>query len=366
MRQFNIFVGDKPISKFCFQWLKKELWARKYIETAKTKYLSELDDIPSFEQISQEIFDELSGIPYSYTLIYPLPERMSTIVLPSEDIVTLGDHIAIRRWSKEDAKNLKEVSLYETEVPAKTREIRAVRSIEGKDPEVVLEIKTRGYFDFANEFNCAHDLIGIIRSIVGLYITTGLIDISQDENKLGSSVIYKYRSEADHINFDGILIVTGGLYATLADCVPTKTKETALPERQKATELIITALNSKKSDRILLASRWLFDSFIGDNDLLSFVQTTICMEILLGDQKYADHLSVGDILSNRCAYMIGHNDADRDTILKEFRKIYSVRSEIVHRGKARLNSEDIEQFLKLREYVKRVIIKEITLLSESA
>jgi hypothetical protein len=37
-----------------------------------------------------------------------------------------------------------------------------------------------------------------------------------------------------------------------------------------------------QGSRLLLAGQWLFDSYVGQNDLLSFVQTMIALEILLG------------------------------------------------------------------------------------
>jgi hypothetical protein len=39
-----------------------------------------------------------------------------------------------------------------------------------------------------------------------------------------------------------------------------------------------------QNNRMLLAGQWLFDSYIGHNELLSFVQTMIALEILLEDK----------------------------------------------------------------------------------
>ena len=43
------------------------------------------------------------------------------------------------------------------------------------------------------------------------------------------------------------------------------------------------------------------------------------------------------LLRNRLAYLIGKNPSDRNALLKDFDEIYKVRSQIVHRGKARLS-----------------------------
>jgi hypothetical protein len=113
------------------------------------------------------------------------------------------------------------------------------------------------------------------------------------------------------------------------------------------------------NERILLAGRWLLDSSTGKNELLSFVQAAVTLEILLGDKQVSDVMGLGELLRNRCAYLIGKTHAQRDEILSDFRKIYDIRSKIVHRGKDRLNRHERELFFKLRWMVNRVIQEEI-------
>jgi hypothetical protein len=123
--------------------------------------------------------------------------------------------------------------------------------------------------------------------------------------------------------------------------------------------------NQSKAERVLLASRWLFDSHLGQNELLSFVQTMVALEIMLGEKKRSDRGgSLNELLSNRCAYLIGKSQTQRDELLGDFSKIYKVRSQIVHSGHSRLSSSERDQFCKLRWMCKRVIQEEIELLSK--
>jgi hypothetical protein len=62
----------------------------------------------------------------------------------------------------------------------------------------------------------------------------------------------------------------------------------------------------------------------------------VAMEILLGDKAVSDLMGLGELLRNRCAYLIGDSQTQREEILDEFKKIYEVRCQIVHRGKSRL------------------------------
>jgi hypothetical protein len=122
--------------------------------------------------------------------------------------------------------------------------------------------------------------------------------------------------------------------------------------------------NPQKAEHILLAGQWLLDSYVGKNELLSFVQTMVAMEILLGEESKSDEIGVIKLLSNRCAYLIGKNQTQRAKILKDFEGIYSVRSQIVHRGKSRLSSEEVVMFQKLQWMCRRVIDEELKLVTE--
>nr|WP_249787819.1 HEPN domain-containing protein [Bradyrhizobium sp. IC3123] len=128
--------------------------------------------------------------------------------------------------------------------------------------------------------------------------------------------------------------------------------------------LIQAALSGgKKADLIFLASQWFFDGHShGSDQLLKFVQTMIVLEILLGDKASSDQTGLNVLLRNRCAYLIGTSQEDRAEVLEWFRKIYDVRSEIVHTGKHALSTSELELFARLRWICRRVIRKEIELL----
>ncbi len=131
--------------------------------------------------------------------------------------------------------------------------------------------------------------------------------------------------------------------------------------------VLATALRDEEAaDKILLASQWLLDGCAGSNELLSFVQTTVAMEILLGEETKSDVIGIGELLRNRCAYLIGKSRTQRDQILKDFDRIYKVRSRIVHRGKSHLTIEETVLLKQLRWMCGRVIDEEIKLIARDA
>jgi hypothetical protein len=60
--------------------------------------------------------------------------------------------------------------------------------------------------------------------------------------------------------------------------------------------------------------------------------------------------------------LIGSSQEDREELYKTFGDIYDVRSQIVHRGKHRLNFNERLLLSRLRSMCQRVIQKEVDLL----
>jgi hypothetical protein len=106
--------------------------------------------------------------------------------------------------------------------------------------------------------------------------------------------------------------------------------------------------SGQRADQITLASQWLFDSYSGQDQLLSFVQSMVVLEILLGDKSMSDEIGIGKLISNRVAYFIGDTHEERAQLLDDFKEIYNVRSQIVHSGKHKLSFEDYKLWGRLR------------------
>jgi hypothetical protein len=118
----------------------------------------------------------------------------------------------------------------------------------------------------------------------------------------------------------------------------------------------------REANRLLRASRWLFDSYTGQDELLKFVQSMVVLEILLGGNESTDKMGLGELLRNRCAYLIAESHQERSSLMADFREIYRVRSEIVHTGKSRLTPHERSLFHRLRWMCRRVIQGELVLL----
>lgn len=126
---------------------------------------------------------------------------------------------------------------------------------------------------------------------------------------------------------------------------------------------VSTALNSaKESENVRRSSKWLLDSHIGENMVLSFVQCMVAIEITLGDKAVTDVVGLKTLLGDRLAYLIGVSKKQREKFIKEFRECYDTRSRIVHSGHEQLNKAQENQLATLQWMCGRMIRKEIELI----
>jgi hypothetical protein len=137
--------------------------------------------------------------------------------------------------------------------------------------------------------------------------------------------------------------------------------EDAAPDMRRSWHAIAAALR-RNDERLKNAGRWLFESYCGSNGLLQVVQATVSLEILLGDRSDSDDIGIQKLLANRAAYLIATSSAERETLLKDVKSIYKIRSKIVHSGVNELRGE-LESLDRLRTIVKRVLQKELTVFS---
>lgn len=242
-----------------------------------------------------------------------------------------------------------------------------------------LQVKTEGFIGQYVKTKPVEEAIATLKSFFGLSLAVRLMKIK--EVPLGLSGLYWARPQLEsRIIVHRMIEDKWQVWTTYA--LPMDLSETlnklAIDDLDGSLDtsqignwinqrilLISSAFeNERKSEWLLLAGQWLLDSYIGKNELLSFVQTTVAMEILLGDKSKSDIIGIGELLRNRCAYLIGKSHSQRASILEDFNRIYTVRSDIVHKGKSRLNSEEKRLFNKLQWMCRRVIEEELNLLVE--
>lgn len=103
----------------------------------------------------------------------------------------------------------------------------------------------------------------------------------------------------------------------------------------------LTQQKSEHASPIKSAIEWAIDSRAEENQTLSFIQNCIGLECVLGDD--VGDLPVTATLADRCSYLIGTDPKGRKTIREKFKKLYKIRSKLVHGNVSRL-SEDANEY----------------------
>ncbi|WP_114193326.1 HEPN domain-containing protein [Edaphovirga cremea] len=123
----------------------------------------------------------------------------------------------------------------------------------------------------------------------------------------------------------------------------------------------LLANDTPEAKRIKSAIDWYMNSKFMTDNTMSFIQICMGLEALLGEgDKNEGNLT--SALADRCAYLIGKGMADRRQIKATFKKIYTLRSEIVHGSTNQLTFSDQKLSFTALTYLNTIIQKELRFL----
>ena len=95
----------------------------------------------------------------------------------------------------------------------------------------------------------------------------------------------------------------------------------------------------------------IFDAVGFDSLEIRFVHGIIALELLLCRGNFE---GITKELSCYIAVLLGANEASREALRREFKRLYAVRGGIVHQGKTGVSIEDV---MILERHVKLVCVK---------
>ena len=90
----------------------------------------------------------------------------------------------------------------------------------------------------------------------------------------------------------------------------------------------------------------------------SLINYTISIESLLGEPPGSD-VRLTESLSLKCGYWLGKNFQEKEQIKRHFKKIYRVRSEIVHSGETILKAKHKSMLYELERLTTHLIAESI-------
>lgn len=373
------YVGESPFFTFMHSQIYRIVSeVHEYQSDAERKSLALFDEFSNIESASEKLLGELCSLPWEYEVRYELPEVFGSplrnaapdFVLDSQTNLFAPSEASDRMFPLHSENSKRNDWLFG---PPGLIALPTVRSWNKNTS--YFSSNRKGFIPGTIQTEPVQAFIRQLKGFLGLAIAVRLVipennpvlqvvqpnrksyfTVHQIKNEV-PEIICTYEMRADISNFISSLNIND-----LDGKISENQMDDWISGRLIRMKTVFS--NPEKSERIFRASQWLFDSYLGGNELLAFIQTTIAIEILLGKDSAKGEISLSELLSNRCAYLIGDTHSQRHDILSDFREIYRIRSEIVHRGKSKLRSTERVLFDKLRWICRRVIDEEITLIEK--
>jgi hypothetical protein len=367
------YVDERPITEFVRNRLTSELYELdRYRNDTSLHSLLEIPEFADTRALADRMVSELESLPWRYTFTLKLPAAAAS-AFPTPFLEhRFSTNMRLVRASESFTK---EYPLNSDHQGRQNRIhlgiLNSPQQVEWDEHALYLQIEAEGFIGAYGGTIPAIQVEQQTRSFFGLGIATYLFKIEHPFS-LGFTLpsehffVHKWDGKAWEIDnkIDVGTALSRGLNAIkFANFAALDTESKINNWISYCLDNITVPFSSgEKGAPILLAGQWFYDSSTGQDELLNFIQAMVVLEILLGDKSPSDEIGLGQLLRNRCAYLIGQNHAEREMLLQKFDDIYRVRSQIVHRGKARLNSTERSMYAELRRIGLRVIEKEIELL----
>lgn len=372
--QLDEYIGEMPLFDFIYETLSRELYeTQEYDSKSPSLPLTEVHGYENPTAVAERLVDEFNSLPWSYSLSIKCDNDFGQLFAQTIKNYQLGD--SARLITPDDAH----VAAYPltSGIEARDRSLSSGLSLlsiptpqSWDRSSTYLQVNASGFIGKYGETAALESVVSFLKAFCGIGVALRLLKVNFTYRSAPTKAkFFIHRSIGNGWQIEGTHELDGSLSDTFHDLIfhslegklDTDSSKT-LWMTGRLNEISCVFQNNSKARKIRLASQWLFDSYGGKNELLSFVQTTVVMEILLGEKAISDLMGLGELLRNRCAYLIGKSHKQREEVMNDFQAIYDVRSKIVHRGKTRLNLHERTLFSKLQWMCRRVIEEEVELL----
>jgi hypothetical protein len=374
------YVDHYPVFNFITDTINTDLLENHEFDSTKSPVpLSAFSNYSDARAKANELVSLFETLPWPYTYSVKLPAAFDHLTDRLDDIFELASGVRIIKSSKHLADNYPYNSNSQNRqdrIHSRGKSILSILQNSVTDwPEgsLFIQMETKGFCGAYGTCNPSRHIKFKLRSFFGLALAFQLCRYKRRfSNKTENSQILVHRMRGDQWEVDGKFQLEERYSRAIAELEfndqngDLKTTESKVNWAVACLNRIrIVFANADRAKKVLLAAQWFFDAHAINDEMLSFLQTVIVLEVLLGDKADSDDAGITTLLANRCAFMLAFNHAQREEILDDFKKIYRVRSKIVHGGKQQLTPDERTLFQTLNWMCGRVIRKEVELLAAS-
>ena len=360
------WLGNSPIFSLVFNQVLEEIDS---IDRDKREAGAALTSLPGFEDAqarSQQFVLQLMALPHEYVVSFPLSDGLASFFQnrgfgPLE----CGTVNIAGSWHGATSNSFPPVPMLANEqvrepffsglsMPAKLPFPAPVQELSA----LCVQIRVGGLITgmTTEPIKRARDEL---KALIGLAVATDLVKEQFGMLAASESARFAQAHEMRDSSWVALTMRRGivDVPAPISKTIFNPEVEDIYPRLESLVRLLGTP---RVGARLKLAGRWMFDAWANSSDpVMRFMQFAIAMEVLL--QSDPGDSGLTKTLANRCAYLIATSTDEREAIRKEFPKLYSLRSKIVHNGTDRFSRDEHALARRFREICGRVVAAEMRL-----
>ena len=260
--------------------------------------------------LATKIINSIDDLPLKLNFIFDLGNKISEYI--NADI-TLSNELSLVKGlnlSADDFKLVHPNKIKNQLIETFNNQMSIPLIPKFEDENLYLLINLNGYISNWRETNTSFYVKNQFKSLLGLMISNDILNFSYKKEMIFSSVYYIFKEKGilsqERLNDDFYKQVDRlALNVGLSGIIDSNRIKNTLDLSMKLFQ------DNEECKKLRNAFCWLFDSYVGNNELLSFVQATITLEIVLGDKNESDKVGIGVLLKNRCAYLLGKTSKER-------------------------------------------------------
>jgi hypothetical protein len=320
-------LSPGTMSSFLFDRVE-EMFGDKKPERGAGKRLVDVPPFGDPEAVAGVLAAGLFTLPWEYRVILQTPVPIEGT---DSSEFELDDQFSLRRYIGSD--------------PETARIRSALSRIEGADGRFDLSrwyfvAAVKGYIPELQDTGIVDEVMHAWAGLLGLLMIDGSASlIGYERSKLRREPILIFRVEG------GVLTPMPSKW--MSDVMTNFLRTSVVVPSSDPGQRVATAFRNVS---IRGAARWYLDSFSEPRGAQQIVQAMTVFEILFGDETEEKQLGLASLLANRVAYMVGRTPDERSKILRDFKRLYKLRSKIIHAGKAALEDDERRALVELRAY----------------
>ncbi len=381
-KSLEVLIGHFPMVTYCADRISIDLEERfKYRSGDDEKPLTDYHGYEDPVVVSDWLLEGFLQLPKTYTISMELPEDVSQAFLLLDKGLKISNEVAIRPAND----SFQTLFPRNSDDEAKQKRINGVANafsmLLDSAPEdqswnedaCYLTVEVEGYINRYGTTQPAVQFSNLVKSFFGFCLALGLLKTEFKLPRMGQSdaPCFVHRLDGDTWVLDGRFSPNEQLKRTLRELTLIGLKSEFDHDKFK-TALVGHRLSQIQYvfrerhvyERLMLAAQWFFDGHAKQDEMLSFVQTVIVLEILLGDKTDSDEMGLGALLKNRAAFLIAESPKEREELLIKIGKIYQLRSKIVHTGKHFFTPDERVLSNELNSICNRIFVREIELIKK--